>query len=94
MKIKFNDFTNESINDIFNTRYTYIDKVKDNLISIIMDVNYVSEKDFKKVNIIIESTNEFMVDTDVLKTVLECEESGKRPQLCAELIFDEVVKNK
>jgi len=47
---KFDNYINESMDSIFNIKYTYTDKVRSELTEIIMNVNGISEKSFSRVN--------------------------------------------
>lgn len=91
---KYNQFINESINDIFNKKYTYTDRVKDDLIGILMEVQRISEKDFKKIDNIVELVKNYLSENDIKNIILDCEQNNKRPRLCAELIYNDIIKNK
>lgn len=91
---KYNQFINESINDIFNIKYTYTDRVKDDLIGILMDIERISEKDFKKIDNIVELVKNYLSENEVKSIISECEQNNKRSRLCAELIYNDIIKNK
>lgn len=91
---KYNQFINESIGDIFNRKYTYSDRVKDDLIGILMEVQRISEKDFKKIDNIVELVKNYISENDIKNIILDCEQNNKRSRLCAELIYNDIIKNK
>ena len=91
MKIKkFDDFLNEA----FGSKITsYNKKVRGYIIDIICDVNYISEKDFKRYDIIkdrIEDT--FLYNPEMDDSIRRYEKDKSRVQYCAEHIYQWFIK--
>jgi hypothetical protein len=91
---KFSNYVNESISDIFTVTYTYTDKVRSSLTDIIMDENRISEKDFKRVDVVLANAKELFKTNDTVKQIIEeGEKEGKRHKYVAEEIFHKIIKN-
>jgi hypothetical protein len=102
---KFNDFNiNESykpatefeINKFgFNIPvYNYVDEVFDALMNILMTTKGISEKSFK----LIDDTKKYVEsyfdnNQDILLDIDEYQQGNKRPQYCAEYLYDKHFNN-
>lgn len=97
---KFDEFLNENVNlewkDIFGKKYshqaTLKKNIKDGLVSILMDENNISEKNFKKIDDIYNEVGE-KIDENIINQAEEHLQSGKRMTLFYELIYDKIYKS-
>lgn len=92
---KYSEYINESISSIFDIKYTYTDMVRSKLVDIMMQINRISEKSFKQVDDLVATIKDLVSGNDEVKAIIKnCESEDKRTQLCAELIYDQIIKNK
>jgi hypothetical protein len=76
---------------IFGKKYTHEEALKSMIIGSLSDIireeNNVSEKDFQKYDQVITQSND-IITHDVLETISDMYNSGKRVQYIAEYIYD------
>jgi predicted metalloendopeptidase len=82
----------EGISDIFKPA-TYKEKVFSSLLHLMMDEQSISEKDFKRIDVLMEKLREFFKDNRVNNVINEFEEEERRNSYCAEFIYDAIIKN-
>lgn len=92
---KFDNFISESLSSIFNKEYTYKDKVASSLVNILMDVNGISEKSFSQVDNLIANVKDVLSNNQkAIEIILAYESDDKRPDFCAEMIYDMLLRKK
>ena len=89
---KFEDFINEA----FGSKETsYGRRVKNELLNIICDVNHISEKDFKRYDILKDRLKTaFLYNPEMDDSIRRFEKNNSRPQHCAEHIYEWFIKGK
>lgn len=89
---KFEDF--ENINEAFGAKETtYAQNVKYRIMDIISDVNYVSEKDFRRRDALKDMVDRlFNLTPEIDNTTKKYERQKSRVQYCAEHIYQWFVK--
>lgn len=94
--LKFNEFVNENLSNVFNKRYSFEDLVLSDIKSIIMQEEAISEKNFTYINAMNMSFDSFMNDLKNDQEFLSDIQSfkNKRTSYAAEFIYDKYFKDK
>ena len=80
------------IQPLLNYKTEFADLVKSKLIDIIMEEEAVSEKAFSAVDAIAARASEIIKRTEVTNVIEEGKAKNSRPSMCAEIIFDKILK--
>jgi len=75
-------------------RRHYHRRVHNALLNIVQSARSISEKDFRRVDDIMAECDRVCRTADAERIIAECAARGKRPELCAERVFDEVMTAK
>jgi len=68
--------------------------IRDDILDIVCEVNYISEKDFKKIDLIIKKVKEICeVNPEIYEKAEEFYSKGKRLELLAEEMYEKYFKN-
>tara|TARA_Y100000310_G_scaffold278009_1_gene296193 strand:+ start:121 stop:435 length:315 start_codon:yes stop_codon:yes gene_type:complete len=68
----------------------YHQQVRRAVTTILEEVDKMSEKDFKRVDAMMNKADHICRRKDNVPVILQCKLDGKRPQLCAEILFDQM----
>ena len=95
MKVdKFDDYLNENLAEAFGSIVTtYNKKVRSGVIDVVCDVNHISEKDFRRYDIIKDRVEQaFMYNPEMDDAIRKFENLKSRVQYCAEHIYQWFIK--